>query len=313
MKKQCFFVLFLLFSTLVFLLGGCSDSGSNGQTPGDGDSEEEITLPKLVRDCSLCHNYDDLSAEHSNEDAGPKEWLAENGLGLVRFEKALPEPGLQQLASPWPDRGRHSESDLADCFSCHPVDELGHGHGIKTFSESARSSVFQGETNCAGACHAWLKDSVTTEGFENAQGETASYSGSIRPEDLLSVGNSMHRTIWKEGYYIPNESIKIAMFHPGCGGCHQVAEESHGTIPECLQCHNFQGSTGELHTKHMQAIQNHVDANDPEGAQLTGCIYCHRADGVDNERPNAACRNCHLSGHQPLDENGNAHFWPIEN
>ena len=144
MKKQ-YFAILIAITILAMSFAACSDSGSDDNSPGDSDGEEEVNLPKLVRDCSICHDYEALAAVHSDEDAGPREWLVEQGLGLVRFEKALPEAGKQQMASPWPDRGRHTETDLADCFSCHPVDELGHGHGIKTFSETTRSSVFQGK------------------------------------------------------------------------------------------------------------------------------------------------------------------------
>jgi hypothetical protein len=285
--------------------GGTADAGA-----GDAGGHCEVAgLPAFSTNCADCHNLEALGAVDSDESAGARAWASEKGPGLVRFEPAMPSPSVM-LDSSWKKRGRHApdEVDLVSCSDCHPIREDGLGHGTKTYPAAYRGTPFQGGANCAGACHAWLRDSIAAVGFEDTQGATPEYRGSARPDVLLAVATA-HKTIWQSGFKTTSPWQKIGALSPGCGGCHHAQSEKHGEVTACTACHRFGGIEGEPHKAHVARISNSVDQNDPKRPQMTPCAYCHDEGKAAQTRSNASCYNCHLSGHQPLDADGKAHFW----
>jgi hypothetical protein len=54
-----------------------------------------------------------------------------------------------------------------------------------------------------------------------------------------------------------------------------------------------------------------MEENDVDMAAMGAgpCAYCH-TELEPSPRSSAACYNCHLSGHQPMNAEGQAHFWP---
>lgn len=201
-------------------------------------------------------------------------------------------------------------ADAAACSGCHPIRDDGLGHGTKTYPAAYRGSPFEGGVNCAGACHAWLRDSIVASGFEDAQGATPEHRGSGRPDALLAVSTA-HRTIWQRGFRSTSPWQKIGALSPGCGGCHHAQSEKHGEVPACTACHRFGGVESEPHKEHVDRISTLIDQIDPKRPQMTACAYCHDEGDTARARSNAACYNCHLSGHQPLDANAKAHFWKV--
>jgi hypothetical protein len=121
-----------------------------------------------------------------------------------------------------------------------------------------------------------------------------------------------HTQVWQQGYRAAAGAMKIGVLNAGCGACHHAQSEKHGEVPNCLTCHPFGGSQGEAHKAHLDRITAHADDIDPKRpAQMSPCAYCHYESDTAASRSNAACYNCHLSGHQPLDGTGKAHFWPV--
>lgn len=319
----------------ILTFSGCSSGGSvtesdgdepstDGDTPdgdddpiidGDGEVElegedEQVVLPELIRECSQCHSYDALG-EYRDPVLGSREWMVEAQGGLYRQDPVLPAPGVF-LEVIWPERGYHDQEALDDCSVCHPVDELGIGHSVITYTGAAREAVFTGSQDCASACHPWQSESITTSGFENADGATPSHEGSKRAYDLLMAVDNAHSKIFKEGLRTEIADIRVGAFNPGCGSCHHLAKEQHGEIVTCAYCHDFGSMSSDLHTSHLNAIDGRVAQLDVAMIGITPCDYCHWQDEAWAERSNAACYNCHLSGHQPLDEDGQAHFWPLD-
>jgi len=269
-------------------------------------------IPVLESECQRCHVLDNLGRKLSDDNAGIREWMAAQGTGLVRSDPAFPVPGIV-FALPWPERGWHGEDsrNIDTCSDCHPVEENGIGHGVRTYPENARELAFAGGESCADGCHGWLAESVVSEGFRNGLGKVPVFNGSLRPEALLESGGNAHSDLFKKGAHPEELPMKIASFNAGCGGCHNVASESHGAIPSCVGCHSFKGTEGEkLRASIVAHIEKHVVDNDPDRPGDSACIYCHRQDESDPERSNRACYNCHLSGHQPLNGDGDPHFWP---
>ncbi|GMV39036.1 MAG: hypothetical protein AMXMBFR64_07520 [Myxococcales bacterium] len=90
-----------------------------------------------------------------------------------------------------------------------------------------------------------------------------------------------------------------------------MVSESHGAILGCLDCHAFGGPAAALHTAHVAVIADHMEDNDVDMAAMGAgpCGYCH-TELEPSPRSSAACYNCHLSGHQPMNAKGQAHFWP---
>ncbi|MBP7126894.1 hypothetical protein KBD49_11080 [Myxococcota bacterium] len=274
---------------------------------GSGVGEEP--LPEVVTRCGACHDLDALGRPAEGSSAAAGDWLANRGEGLVRVDPLFPEPG-SWWDTPWPKRGVHDAKALADCSGCHPVSGDGIGHGIRTFRSPG--TVFAPGLDCAGACHGWLPAQAEASGFRPAAGEAPRYRGSLRPGDLLAGADNAHARLFGEGARPsrPDES-GYGSFRPGCGGCHQVATEDHGHVPTCLACHRFGGPGGRLHRLHQAAIEANVAAVDPALVEEGGdpCAYCHAPEAGTTARSRRACHNCHLSGHQPLDAQGRAHFW----
>lgn len=276
--------------------------------PGGGDvpaGDPGMELPAFNRDCASCHDLELLDKVLSDEPAGPREWMAQQGNGLVRVDPALPS-AVNQYGLKWVKRGRHGDHTGGDCLSCHPVRDDGMGHGLRIYPSG--DLAFKGGTGCAGPCHAWLADTVTVKGFEDSQGARPVYEGSSRPADLLEGADNAHSKLWREGARPDAGRFRIGAFNAGCGGCHNLAAESHGTVMGCLDCHKF---LGEPHDLHVQWVAQNMDELDP-GAGQAGvplCGYCHVHEDPSMDRSGGVCYNCHLGGHQPLDPQGRAHFW----
>jgi len=194
---------------------------------------------------------------------------------------------------------------------CHPVDENGIGHGVRAYPESARDTAFVGGESCAGECHGWLANPVEVTGFEE-WGGFSTFDGHLDPEDLLAGADNAHSELWKVGFVPENMEMKISSFNAGCGGCHNVKSEAHGATVTCTDCHAMASDENvELHNAHVSYIAAHVLTLANELADVPACAFCHREDGAPEAVSNAACYNCHLSGHQPLNAEGSPHFWPI--
>ena len=294
-----------------------------------GTSWDDANLPALSTECGDCHDVNQMMLPVEGGRAGNREWMAEAGSGLVRRDPAIPEPGAH-LALDWAERGFHDRDVLMDCGNCHsgpmsggahealdcsgchPVREDGLGHGVKTYTEKARELVFAGGESCAAGCHSWLLEEVTSAGFAGEGGTTPTYTGILDPETLLLQADNAHARLFFHGSRSGKETIKIAAFNPGCGGCHNAVEESHGTILSCTYCHRFGEPEAGLHVSHIRAIEDNRARLDPAAAGGLSCDYCHFPDETGTERSKAVCYNCHLSGHQPLNPAGKAHFWPRE-
>jgi len=279
-------------------------------TPGCGGDAE--ALPEGVTRCDACHDLAELGTAVADASLAPGDWAAVHADGVVRVDPMFPEPGLW-WAVPWIGRGHHDANALADCAGCHPVDAGGFGHGVRTFP--ALDAVFAGGTDCAGTCHAWLPATATAVGFDPAEGDAPTWTGSLRPRALLEGADNAHSRLWREGARPADpDAFGYGAFNPGCGGCHQVATEDHGHVTGCLDCHRFGGPGGRLHGLHADAIADGVDAIDPGLAASGGsrCDYCHADGDSPGPRARAACYGCHLSGHQPLDADGMPHFWRVD-
>lgn len=275
---------------------------------GTGGCWEKET-PQEVPDCGQCHDIAALAAPVSS--APLREWTALQGRGLVR-RPVMMQTDAEAFHAPLPRRGNHTEMTPAHCVACHPVSEQGIRHGLRIYPRDARGRVFRTATDCAAACHGWLPEDATSTGFVPATGTPPEYVGSLRPHDLLTGTDNAHAAIYRDGFVRDGGyTLRISRLKPGCGGCHNVRDEFHGTINSCVQCHRFGDLSGRLHTTHTSAIEAGRDANDPAHATETSCSYCHGFGATDSDLKNAACYNCHLSGHQPMDDSGQAHFWPL--
>ena len=298
--------------------GALDDAGGAGRadggaTDGAGAADgagPDVPRPPLLATCESCHDLDALATPAEGAALSPREWATLAGDGLVRREPAIPEPGIH-LTLPWPRRGTHVPGSPGGCAPCHPVDALGIGHGIRAYPQP--ELAFAPGTSCAGGCHYWLPGPVTLHGFEGAQG-MLTLQVSMRPEALLNGAHNAHADLWRQGAHPPAAAgLRVGIFNPGCGGCHNLASESHGAVLGCLDCHDFEGKTGTLHTAHVALIEDHMEDNDVDMAAMGAgpCGYCH-TDIEPSPRAAAACYNCHLSAHQPLDDAGQAQFWPVD-
>jgi len=267
-------------------------------------------LPRLTIDCAECHDYAALEAPAEGASAPARQWLAANGVGLIRRAPAIPTPTVG-LKSPWPKRGHHAPTDLITCAGCHPVRDDGVGHTVRTYPYP--SAVFSAATGCAPVCHAWLKQNAVVEGYRGMDDARPTYQGSLRPQELLTGVTTAHTLLWQKGARPDPEDTRITSFNPGCGGCHNIAAEAHGTITTCLDCHRFGGPDAPRHQLHVALIADHAATLDADAtsAGISFCAYCHVEDAAQPEsRSRSACYGCHLSGHQPLNAAGKAHFWP---
>lgn len=265
--------------------------------------------PQQVPDCTQCHDIAALTAPVSSEPL--REWTTLQGRGLVR-RPVMIQTSADAFDAPLPRRGNHTEMTPAQCVACHPVSEQGIRHGLRIYPREARNQVFRSATDCARSCHGWLPDEAISIGFTPASGTPPEYSGSLRPHELLTGGDNAHAAIYRDGFVRDGGfTLLLSQLKPGCGGCHNVRNEFHGTINSCVQCHRFGDTSGRLHITHTDAIEAGRDANDPDHATEMGCSYCHGFGNLESDLKNAACYNCHLSGHQPLNDAGQAHFWPV--
>lgn len=251
-------------------------------------------------DCQTCHDTSELTVILSNEDKGVHEWMQLKGEGLTISAPFTPSPNDYYLLN-FPKRGRHSNIDLLDCTLCHlPL------NGVEDHAK-----ILYPDEGCTSdkGCHIWLKNNVTSVGFTNAEGNTAIYQGSMRAYDLLTQGDNAHSLIFTQGYRQESSVGDIAVrgINPGCKGCHNIIRSGHGEVPLCLDCHNFKERS---HNIHISAINITVEFNDPKHADVDSCAYCHGFTPTDDNLYKPACYNCHLSGHQPLGNDGQAQFWP---
>ena len=277
------------------LLAGC----------GGGSGATDDQLPE----CEQCHDMAGLSAKSTEP---VRAWIRAQGRGLTR-KIVLISNGKFQFVFDFPKRGGHPEMDDDRCLECHPVSSEGIRHGIRQYGESARALAFTAGQSCAAQCHGWLSDTGTVSGFAPATGSAPAYTGSLRPHDLLSAHTRGHNKIYTEGYVKQEgEPIGFSRIQPGCAGCHNQHNDQHGTMTSCLDCHRFGGLSGDLHSAHVTLISQHREQIDPDNEDESGCNYCHGLDDSPGNLTNAACYNCHLSGHQPADSEGKAHFWPVE-
>jgi len=274
-----------------------------------GCSEEVSGPTSFTTQCSQCHDFDTFQAVLADEQAGPLEWMVGASQGLRRTLPALPSASVR-LELRWPERGRHGPNDLVSCDPCHPVRADGAGHGLKVYPEPDK--VFAGGRSCGGACHVWLSNQIVSEGFAQREGEPLHWSGPLNPWELLRRVPTAHTEIWRSGADVEPAGHGVDRLQAGCGGCHNLRSEAHGAHLGCTDCHTFEGERGELHTAHVEVIEQRMPALDPEAvaAGREPCTYCHvDADGL-RPRSRGVCYGCHLSGHQPLDASGQPHFWP---
>jgi hypothetical protein len=280
-----------------------SDTDPDG--PGGSDtvsdhtnwSEIEASAPlPLVTECTSCHAMAPLRSASDPEGLVPKDWLFGMSEGLERNDPAIPD-GHVHMALVWPRRGHHGAG--GDCGMCHPLDDQGVGHGLRVYPSPDKA--FEAGTSCATACHPWLPEDASAEGFEGAQGTRPSWSGSLRPKDLLEGVETAHTKLWREGARVDGERFRITGFNPGCGGCHNPQAEAHGTLTTCTGCHRFGDQNDDLHQDHVALIAYEMDEKDVDAAaeDLAICAYCHAEPDSPLERHKASCYNCHLSGHRP--------------
>ncbi len=257
-----------------------------------------------------CHSVTALNAAISS--AAPREHTAAKGEGLIRKAVLMPTKN-KTFKLVYPRRGFHPEATTTGkCLSCHPVSAEGVRHGISQYPKAARALAFSGGKTCTTAkCHPWLKTSATSTGFTPAKGAAPVYKGSLRPHDLLTAGaQDGHGKIYAKGYVKPAKAnILVGRLRPGCVSCHGTRNDKHGSMPGCMDCHKFGGMTGTVHMKHVSAISKGRATIDPANAKESGCNYCHQLE-KPTKLKNAACYNCHLSGHQVVDpKTERPHFW----
>ncbi|TNF26115.1 MAG: hypothetical protein EP329_21730, partial [Deltaproteobacteria bacterium] len=212
-----------------------TDAGPTADVTEDAsaDVEDDVGLFEpgvpFTLDCAGCHDLAALQVVVPSDGAAPRDHLlAVDAIGLVRTDLAIPTAGLH-FALPWPKRGRHTEGDVASCSGCHPVDEVGVGHTLSVYP-TAQVAFASGGRDCAGSCHGWLPEAASVDGFAPATGAAPSFSGSLRPAALLAGVETAHTALWRSGAR-PEVAgdAHIAAFNAGCGGCHNVAAEAHGT------------------------------------------------------------------------------------
>ena len=299
-----------------------SDSAHAPQQIASG--EEEGEGEEVVSDfqCFECHQTQRIFGIKGPENGSLRSFLIGANAGLRLTPGLLPTaPDSFQLQLP--RRGRHPAASGEDgggvgsCVECHPIFSEGIGHGMRVYPNgmstdecvACHHSVpnenphepgrqepirpFAGGWDCAATCHDWLKNSVTETGPTGRV-----YTGTLRPGALLAYSTNPHHAIWNEGYRRPggDTSIRVSYIGPGCGGCHNLFDPSHGATPTCLDCHAWDkhDARNGPHALHLAAIGDRL----PDGADMA-CAWCHGFAAPDLDTPRAACYNCHLSAHAP--------------
>jgi len=258
-------------------------------------------------DCTACHIVDELFVPVSG--AAPRDWMGEQGRGVVRDPGVLSLTGEPVLSLAWPRRGHHGEAQREDCAACHPVFRRTNGHGLSQYAAAGRTAAFEGGTDCASSCHDWLPAEAEVVGFAGAAGAPAGWNGSLRPADLLAVAAEAdlgHGRVWRDGYVEPEEpdddhdalGLRVNVMESGCGGCHNSFSDDHGALSMCTDCHDlgFASSRGS-HERHVARIDDDVARRAPALADTPSCAFCHCDDGSPDSLCRAACYNCHVSGH----------------
>ncbi len=282
--RLCFFIL--------AVLAACGPAKADAPD-AQGDVAAKVGIPAAPGDCTECHSLFDLGALHAQEAEKPATWLGARGHGLVRVDPVFPAPGTV-FGLPWVARGRHDYISLNNCQMCHPhrpSDKL--GHGFLAYPDPA--DVFASARSCAATCHTWLPDALA-------------------PDTLLRGAENGHSRVWRDGVrpqVVAN--YRFGAFNAGCGGCHNISSEDHGATPGCLDCHKMGAPGVASHDAHVKLIEVGQALYDPEAkaASVASCEYCHAPDAGETQRSRAACYNCHLSGHQPMDSQGRAQGWPV--
>jgi hypothetical protein len=309
-------LIFAILIAMMVIWGGCKSSPGQADdiktdviSDGTAGSDTRDTMDKTQ--CNNCHDYSQLAEKKSTE--APREWTAKSGQGLTR-KITLNFAADIAFSYRFPRRGNHTIETAGEpgCSTCHPMSTQGLRHGMSQYPLSTRSQLFTSQTDCGSACHDWLPASGTSVGYKPKEGTAPTYSGSLRPYELLTGANNRHAEIFKNGWVkVTGDPISIQRIKPGCGGCHTIIDERHGTMTECLDCHKFGGMSGAIHMAHLEAINQNRETIDPDHGTESSCNYCHGLNDSPTRLLNSACYNCHLSGHQPLDASGKVHFWPM--
>ena len=268
-------------------------------------------------DCYNCHDAYVLTVSRSDESLGVKEWLQAGGQGLVMVPAYNPPP-LFMYVLEWPSRGRHVfDLDTGDCAQCHPIYNNVENHSNSMYPPEVQRLLYLGGADCASNCHAWLDSRVGSKGFVSDTGTTPTYSGTLDPYTLLTDVKNAHSNIFLYGFRITQDDPDLDMrsLNAGCGGCHNWDGPRHGHIADCTDCHVFDPTlTSGVHQKHIDMINATRARIDPGDAGMPACAYCHGfSDTTANHvLSDAACYNCHLSGHQPMGADGMPQFWDLK-
>ena len=296
--------------------GPSEDTAIDGT--GDLEPDEAVDMAPVVLEtaCDICHEIPTLSERRDPDDLAPGDWIGAHGEGLVRYAPSLPVDAALHFEIRWPRRGSHLTAEDG-CFDCHPVYADGRGHSVHQYPTDGLELAHQpGGTDCAEECHLWLGESHHASGFPDASGATVVTDVSGRPADLLEGADNGHARIWRDGYQGEESGASqfVKLLPSGCGGCHNLGSERHGGIATCSDCHKFESLDAELHINHVAAVSAGQASNDPSNPTRSPCLYCHNFNEIDASEPDTvyrgACYNCHLSGHQPVNADGEAHFWP---
>ena len=233
--------------------------------PGCGS---EINTQVDTSECFYCHSESQLEETLPSALSSPAEHMSVYGSG-VRVSPSYDPTEKYSWGFEWIKRGYHDEEALKSCSPCHnTLDETKHGGFF--YPVYSHDEMYVAE-NCAGSCHRWL------------------YLTPWEPQILLMEDGNPHGVLYRRGYKGESRRIKLSEIKPGCGGCHSVLYNRHGSVPECLTCHNFyyEGGESDPHSAHLARLGNNESS----------CGWCH--GGYGDPRYRAACYNCHESGHNP--------------
>lgn len=321
---------------LVVLLGACNaDDDCEGRAPcpdvgtpacgtpdvadDTGAASVDAAVYTAITDCFACHRASDLTQEKSGAALAPGAWMALAGEGLTRYDPGSPLDAELHFELRWPRRGHHPEMDAGACGDCHPVRADGLGHGVSQYGASAREQAHAaGGASCATSCHGWVGGERAIAPPYDAEA-LPTLVDDVSPEGLLSaIEDGPHARLWRQGFVAEAQDDEwvFQLIGPGCGGCHNARVPRHGTVPQCSDCHAFGAIGDRLHQVHLQAIGAGQAQLDPAADDRDSCAYCHNRNAPGAEDPDevyrAACYNCHLSGHQPLNADGQPHFWVVQ-